>query len=95
MTKLKWNREPIKSSLDSEYWSKPKTGFDKGWHHNWAQKLQSKQNTLDKEINLGIHSTHDLDIVKLNSDPHHGKLICVSCNNKFIRWLSKDFLSNT
>lgn len=81
--------------LNDPYWTKPKTGFDKSWHHNWNQKLQSKENSLSKEINLGIHHSHNLDIIKLNSGPHYGKLICIDCNNKFIRWLSKKFLSNT
>lgn len=97
MTKLDYRKSNKSDTafLNDPYWTDPKKGFDKGWHHNWIQKLQSKQNKLNKEINLGIHFTHNLDIIELNSGPHYGKLICVSCNNKFIRWLSKDFLSNT
>lgn len=93
MTKLKWDREPFKSVLDSEYWKNPKTGFDKGWHHNWSQKLKAKQNRLNKEINLGIHENHQLQPIKIESGPHSGKLICITCNNKFIRWLPKDMFN--
>ena len=90
MTKLKWDREPVRSVLDSEYWQDPKKGFDKGWHHNWAKKLEAKNSRSKKEIDLGIHKDHQWQPVKCESGPHAGKLICITCNNKFIRWLPKD-----
>ena len=86
MTKLKWDREPQRSGMNSEYWTNPKTGFDKAWH----EQQKHKQNKLKKEIDLGIHATHEWAPVKIESGPHAGKLICITCNNKFIRWLPKD-----
>jgi hypothetical protein len=89
MTKLKWNREPVNSVLNSEYWTDPVNGFDKGWHDRQKAKNERKQRLLNQNIDLGLHEDHDLSIEKLDSGPHAGKLVCVSCNNKFIRWLSK------
>ena len=88
MTKLKWDRNPVRSVLNSEYYTNPKEGFDKGWHHTQQLKFEKKQKLLDKNIDLGIHQDHELDIIKLDSGPHAGKLICTTCN-KFIRWLPK------
>lgn len=34
MTKLKWNRQPISSILDTDYYKDPKNGFDKSWHRH-------------------------------------------------------------
>lgn len=82
MTKLKWNREPISSILDTDYYKDPKNGFDKSWHQH--------QKTLKKQLNLGIHENHEWQPIKLQSGPHYGKLICKTCNNKFIQWLPKD-----
>ncbi len=90
MTKLKWDREPVKSILNSEYWIDPKKGFDKGWHYNQAAHLQGKKIRLLKEIDLGIHKSHQWTAIKCENGPHTGKLICITCNNKFIRWLPKD-----
>lgn len=51
---------------------------------------------LKNNLNLGTHENHDWQPVKLQSGPHYGKLICKTCNNKFIQWLPKDaFLTNT
>jgi hypothetical protein len=84
MTKLKWDRQIKTSTLDSEYWANPKTGFDKEWHQ--ARGLKNKK--VDKE-SLGVHAEHELDIIKLESGPHAGKLTCKTCN-KFIKWLPKE-----
>lgn len=89
MTKLKWDRNPVRSVLNSDYFLNPKEGFDKGWHYNQQQKLDKKQRLLDKNIDLGTHHEHDLDVITLESGPHSAKLICTTCNNKFIRWLPK------
>jgi hypothetical protein len=90
MTKLKWSRESVNSTLNSEYWSDPINGFDKGWHHNQETRRKGKNNRLLKEIDLGIHKSHQWAAIKCESGPHSGKLICITCNNKFIRWLPKD-----
>ena len=92
MTKLDWNRPGWKTQMNSEYWTNPKTGFDKGWHDRQAQKNERKQRLLNQKINLGIHEDHDLDVIKLDSGPHAAKLVCIECNNKFIRWLPKGIL---
>ena len=87
MTKLKWNRDPITSVLNTEYYLNSKTGFDKSWH----DKIKASK----KEYNLGTHKTHDWQPIKLQTGPHYGKLICKTCNDKFIQWLPKSILSNT
>ena len=84
MTKLKWDRKDWSSTLNSKYWNDPKTGFDKEWHQ--ARGLKNK--TIDKE-SLGVHADHEIDIIKLPSGPHAGKLTCKTCN-KFIKWLAKE-----
>jgi hypothetical protein len=89
MTKLNWNRKPVRSVMNSEYWTNPKKGFDKGWHDRQQAKIERKQRLLNQEIDLGIHIDHELDIIKLESGPHESKLICITCKNKFIRWLPK------
>ena len=85
MTKLKWDRSPQTSIMNSEYWSNPKAGFDKEWHQ--------KKHTLNK--NLGIHVTHNWQPVKLESGPHVGKAVCNTCGGKFIMWLPKNYFTNT
>jgi hypothetical protein len=72
--------------MSSDYWTNPKTGFDKDWH----EQNRHKQNQLKKEIDLGIHKDHEWTPVKMETGPHSGKLICITCNNKFIRWLPKE-----
>jgi hypothetical protein len=89
MTKLKWDREPVRSTLNSDYWNDPKKGFDKDWHIKQQFKKEKNEKILNQKIELGIHKDHDLDIIPLTSGPHSSKLICITCNNKFIRWLSK------
>ena len=87
MTKLDWNRPGWKSTMNSEYWTDPKTGFDKAWH----EQQKHKKARQDKEQQfLGIHATHDLDRIQTQSGPHAGKLICKTCNNKFLKWLPKE-----
>ena len=94
MTKLDYSKTTKSDTafLSDPYWTNPKTGFDKGWHDRQAQKDQRKQRLLNQHIELGTHSEHDLDIIKLDTGPHAAKLICVSCENKFIRWLPKGII---
>ena len=87
MTKLDWNRSPRTSTMNSEYWTNPKTGFDKAWH----EQQKHKQAKAEKEKQfLGIHLEHELEHIKISSGPHSGKLICKTCNNKFLKWLPKE-----
>ena len=83
MTKLNWDRQDWKSTMNSEYWTNPKTGFDKAWHE---QRNKLKQN-------LGIHKTHDWEIVNTPTGPHAGKVICNTCKGKFVSWLPKGYIS--
>lgn len=87
MTKLIWDRKPVKSLLDSDYWNNPKKGFDKAWHQQQENKKAQAEN---EKQSLGIHANHELERIQLNSGPHSGKLICKTCNNKFIKWLPKN-----
>ena len=87
MTKLVWNRQNWTSTMNSEYWTNPKEGFDKNWHEQ--QKHKQEQSDKEKQF-LGIHINHKLDRVQLQSGPHAGKLICITCKNKFLKWLSKE-----
>lgn len=87
MTKLNWERKPWVSSLDSDYWTNPKEGFDQAWHQ--TQKYKHTQLEKEKQL-LGIHIDHNLEKIQLSSGPHHGKLICKTCNNKFIKWLPRE-----
>lgn len=34
------------------------------------------------------HEQHDLKRVK--TEHHYGKLVCVTCNNKFVKWLGQE-----
>ena len=94
MTKLDYNKtnKSDTSFLNDPYWTNPKTGFDKGWHDQQKAKNERKQRLLNQKIDLGTHKDHTLDVIKLESGPHDSKLICVTCNNKFIRWLPKGII---
>ncbi len=87
MTKLLWNRQPWTSSLNSEYWANPKTGFDRAWHDEFIRKQE--QSEKEKQF-LGIHASHELERVQSQSGPHAGKLVCKTCKNKFLKWLPRE-----
>jgi hypothetical protein len=36
-----------------------------------------------------LHKDHKLVSVA-TPKPHYGKLVCVTCNNKFVKWVSAD-----
>lgn len=42
-----------------------------------------------KPVNIGNHIDHKLATVKCVG-PHYAKLVCKTCDNKFVQWLSKD-----
>ena len=85
MTKINWGRKPQTSVMNSDYWTNPKSGFDKEWH--------KQRQSLNK--NLGIHKDHDWSPIKLESGPHGGKAVCNTCSGKFIMWLPKNYFTNT
>jgi len=86
MTKLIWDRGSVRSILDSDYYTDPKQGFDKHWH---TQQAHKKSKAEKERQTLGTHANHELERIQLPSGPHSGKLICKTCNNKFIKWLPK------
>lgn len=83
MTKLDWNRKPQSSIMNSEFYTNPKAGFDQAWH-NQRSKLQQQ---------LGVHKSHDWQIINKPTGPHAGKVVCNTCNGKFVTWLPKDYIS--
>jgi hypothetical protein len=85
MAKLKWDRQPPTSIMNSDYWNNPKAGFDKAWHE--------QRQALNKH--LGTHKDHNWEPIRLESGPHVGKAICNTCNGKFIMWLPKNYFTNT
>ena len=36
------NRRSYQSQMDRDYYTNPKQGFDKGWHHNQKLKAEAK-----------------------------------------------------
>ena len=80
MAKIDWSRHKLVSKLDRDYFNDPKKGFDSKWH----EKRNSK-----RQIKLGIHEKHNWQVVKLQSGPHTGKIICNDCGGKFVTWLPK------
>lgn len=87
MTKLVWNRPTWTSQMNSDYWTDPKNGFDKDWHEQ--QKHKKTQSEKEQQF-LGIHASHELDRIQSQSGPHAGKLICITCKNKFLKWLPRE-----
>jgi len=83
MTKLKWDRSPQNSVLDTKYFLNPKTGFDQKWHNQRKNMHQI----------LGIHKDHNWQIINKPTGPHAGKIVCNTCNEKFVAWLPKDYIS--
>lgn len=47
-----------------------------------------KQNQINN-LKLGTHEKHELDVILQASGPHAGKIICKTCNGKFVTWLPK------
>jgi len=82
MSKLNWSRHQVVSKMDRDYYNSPVTGFDNKWH-------TKRKHILTKEINLGKHEKHNWQVIKLDSGPHTGKVICNDCNGKFVTWLPK------
>jgi adenine specific DNA methylase Mod len=94
MTKLDYSKTNKSDTafLNDPYWTNPKTGFDKAWHIAKAQqktKLESQVKNLKKILNT--HVDHDWQPVKNEKGPHSGKIICNTCNGKFVNWLPKDY----
>jgi hypothetical protein len=42
---------------------------------------------------LGIHKDHNWQIINKPTGPHAGKIVCNTCNEKFVAWLPKDYIS--
>lgn len=46
-------------------------------------------NNKEKKSSYNEHMDHKL-IVSVSTGPHYGKLSCMTCGNKFIKWLNKE-----
>lgn len=55
------------------------------------RKAENKIQAINK-LNLGKHEKHDLDVILEPSGPHKGKIICKTCNGKFVTWIPKALL---
>ena len=64
--------------------------YDKIDHYAEAiERNQSKKKKPKKDIKLGIHENHNWQVIKIDTGPHAGKVICNDCNGKFVTWLPK------
>lgn len=84
MTKINWNRTNPSSRLDREYYTNPRTGFDKLWH-----QTQAKANKSSRKKNP--HDLHKKQNIKGPFGPHAGKQICLQCDGAFVTWLPKKY----
>ena len=75
MTKLNWTKNTTNRKIDH--------------YADAIERNQSKPKKTKKDINLGIHEKHNWQIVKTQTGPHAGKIICNDCNGKFVTWLPK------
>lgn len=83
MAKINWQRNPTTSVINSSYYSNPKTGFDKAF---WDKKT-----ARDRKIDLIVkeHKQHNWQTIYGTFGPHKGKIVCETCNNKFLGWAPK------
>lgn len=79
MAKINWQRKTTGSILHSEYYTNPRKGYDKDF---WETREK-----LNKT--LGKHKQHNWHTVEGTFGPHKGKLVCKTCNNKFLGWAPK------
>ena len=64
--------------------------YDKIDHYAEAiERNQLKKKKPKKDIKLGIHENHNWQVIKIDTGPHAGKVICNDCNGKFVTWLPK------
>lgn len=86
MTKLNYDKTNKSDSafLNDPYWTNPSKGFDKSWHNQRARLRQ----------HLGVHESHDWQIINKSTGPHAGKVVCNTCNGKFVTWLPKGYISS-
>ena len=86
MAKIDWDKQNAYDKIDHYTWAKKRNAIqDKKW------KLHSMNYVPDKKtnINLGIHENHDWQPIKGPFGPHAGKIICKTCNDKWVSWLPK------
>lgn len=49
-----------------------------------------KQKIENKEINLGKHDGHEWEVIVEDiPSPHVGKIVCNTCQGKWVTWLRK------
>jgi hypothetical protein len=54
-----------------------------------SQYTKNVQSRLKDKVDLGSHENHDWEPTLGNFGPHKGKIICKTCGDKFVTWLSK------
>lgn len=52
--------------------------------------MNMKNSMMSKYEPIVIHYKHNLKLVCGRFGPHTAKFICTDCNNKFVKWASKD-----
>jgi hypothetical protein len=71
---------------DLREWNKIRNKIqDPKWQNYTLHRPKKQLN----HINLGIHEDHNWQPLKGPFGPHSGKIICKSCNDKWIAWLPK------
>lgn len=82
MAKIKWNRIAEKNLIR-------KHGHEVV-EREYTQKVR-KANSLSSQIDLKDHEEHDWQpIISPPGSTHAGKIVCNTCNGKWVTWLSKD-----
>tara|TARA_R100001530_G_scaffold108818_1_gene76315 strand:- start:170 stop:454 length:285 start_codon:yes stop_codon:yes gene_type:complete len=72
-------------------WEK-RSKYDKIDHYAEAvERNKPKQKQIPSYINLGKHENHNWVPIIKATGPHGGKVVCVTCGNKFVTWLPKSF----
>jgi hypothetical protein len=82
MAKIKWHKIAEKDLIRQH-------GYEAVDRQYFRQTSQPKSR-FEETISLGIHENHNWQPVLDAKGPHAGKIICNTCNGKFVTWLSKE-----
>lgn len=83
MAKIKWHRIAQNDLMR-------KHGIDIVKREYVSNTVSKQKEILKEEINLGIHENHNWQPVLGSFGPHQGKIVCNTCNEKFVTWLKKE-----
>jgi len=71
---------------DHQEWAKQRNNIqDKKWKSHALTPKKNKKSHID----LGIHEIHEWQPLRGPFGPHAGKIICNTCNGKWVAWLAK------